>query len=109
MVCHWSGVRTLIRPEGSSVDIIWTAHAEERQRQWHALLGITRREVEDLLRNPAQVVPCDLGVAVAQAKRGDGLLRVLFVDMWGGRKVLTLYWTSKVSKYWREEYDANSL
>jgi hypothetical protein len=99
----------LIRQEGSVVNIIWTVHAEERQHQWHTQLGITRLEIEKLLSNPTQVVPGDLGVSVAQIKRANGLLRVPFVDVAGGRKVLTLYWTSKVSKYWREEENANSV
>ena len=89
--------------------IIWTRHAEERQEAWRKKLGITRQEVEDLLRNPEQVVPGDLESLVAQARRGNGLLRAPFVEMEGGRKILTVYWTSKVEKYWREEQDANPI
>ena len=89
--------------------IIWTRHAEERQEEWRKKLGITRQEVEDLLRDPEQVVPGDLEALVAQARRGNGLLRVPFVEAEGRRKILTVYWTSKVEKYWREEQDANSL
>jgi hypothetical protein len=85
------------------VKIIWTRHAAERQREWQIKLGITPEEVEDVLRNPAQVVPGDLGALVAQRKRGGGLLRVPFVQVEDGCKILTVYWTSKVSKYWREE------
>jgi hypothetical protein len=91
------------------VKIIWTRHAEERQEEWRKKLGITRQEVEDLLRDPEQVVPGDLEALVAQARRGNGLLRVPFVEAEGRRKILTVYWTSKVEKYWREEQDANSL
>lgn len=83
--------------------IIWTKHAEERQREWQIKLGITREEIEDVLRNPAQIAPGDLGTWVAQRKRGEGLLRVPFVQVEDGRKILTVYWTSKVDKYWREE------
>jgi hypothetical protein len=72
-------------------------------------LGITRQDVEVLLRNPEQVVPGDLEALVAQARRGNGLLRVPFVEVEGGRKVLTVYWTSKVEKYWQEEQDANPV
>ena len=89
--------------------IIWTRHAEERQEEWRKKLGITRQEVEDLLRDPEQVVPGDLEALVAQARRGNGLLRVPFVEAEGERKILTVYWTSKVEKYWREEQDANPV
>ena len=43
------------------------------------------------------------------ARRGNGLLRVPFVEAEGERKILTVYWTSKVEKYWREEQDANPV
>ena len=82
--------------------IIWTRHALERQQQWESKLGISREEVEALLANPPQVVPGDLDARVAQAKRGDGLLRVPFIETSDERKILTLYWTSKVEKYWKE-------
>jgi hypothetical protein len=91
------------------VKIIWTRHAVERQEEWQKRLGITRQDVEVLLRNPEQVVPGDLEALVAQARRGNGLLRVPFVEVEGGRKVLTVYWTSKVEKYWQEEQDANPV
>jgi len=91
------------------VRIIWTRHAEERQEAWQKKLGITRQEVEDLLRNPEQVVPGDLEALVAQARRGNGLLRAPFVETERGRKILTVYWTSKVEKYWQEEQDANPI
>ena len=89
--------------------IIWTRHAEERQEEWQKKLGITRQEVENLLRDSEQVVPGDLEALVAQARRGNGLLRVPFVEVEGGRKILTVYWTSKVEKYWREEQNANPI
>ena len=80
--------------------IVWTKHAEERQKEWEKKLGISRQEVEDLLSKPEQVVAGDLGVSVAQGRRGNGLLRVPFVEPKDGRKILTVYWTSKVEKYW---------
>jgi hypothetical protein len=91
------------------VKIIWTRHAEERQEEWRKKMGITRQEVEDLLSDPGQVVPGDLEALVAQARRGNGLLRVPFVETGSGRKILTVYWTSKVEKYWQEEQDANPV
>ncbi len=83
--------------------IIWKRHAEERQEEWRKKLGITRQEVENALSAPEQVVPGDLGAWVAQVRRGEGLLRVVFVESEGAYKMLTVYWTSKVEKYWREE------
>jgi len=66
-------------------------------------LGITRDEVERVVREPAQIVPGDLGALVAQAKHGNGLLRVPFVEIKEQRRILTIYWTGKIDKYWREE------
>lgn len=40
---------------------------------------------------------------VAQAKTRKGLLRVPFVEIEGRRKVLTVYWTSKIERNWKEE------
>jgi len=91
------------------VKIIWTRHAKQRQEEWHKKRGITRQEVEDLLRNPEQVVAGDLNALVAQARRENGLLRVPFVEAEGALKILTVYWTSKVEKYWQEERDASSI
>jgi hypothetical protein len=66
--------------------IIWTKHAEERQKEWEKKLGITRQEVEDLVSNPGQVVPGDMEVLVAQTRTHNGLLRVPFVKIGGIEK-----------------------
>ena len=60
------------------MEIIWTKHAEDRQKQW-------------------------------ERKTRDGLLRAPFIEIEGKRKILTLYWTSKVGKYWKEEKNENKL
>jgi len=83
--------------------IIWTKHAEDRQKEWEKKLEITRQEVENILRNPEQIVFGDRTVLVAQSRRDNGLLRVPFEDAKEGRKVLTVYWTSKLEKYWKEQ------
>jgi hypothetical protein len=62
------------------MEIVRTRHAQERQEEWRKKLGITRQEVEDLVGNPEQVAPGDLEALVAQSIRGDGLLRVPFVE-----------------------------
>jgi hypothetical protein len=81
--------------------IYWTKHAEERQQQWYQRLGITREEVETLVKQPQQVIVED-DVAIAQEKRGQGLLRVPFVDIGDTRRIITLYWTNQVKRYWQE-------
>lgn len=83
--------------------IIWTRHATERQQEWQKKLGITRPEVEELVMNPAQIVQGDLGAFVAQTRRGRGLLRLPFAQVGDDRRILTVYWTSKVDKYWKGE------
>lgn len=82
--------------------IVWTKHAEERQKEWEKKLGITRIEIEDLLHSPQQIVAGDLDNLIAQSKNRNGLLRVPFRQIADNRKVITIYWTSKVEKYWKE-------
>jgi len=65
--------------------VIWTEHAEERQTEWEKKLGISRQEVENTARNPEQIVPGDRDAWIAQARRGRGLLRVVFIDVEDGR------------------------
>jgi len=84
----------------SKMKIIWTRHAAERQKAWENRLGITRELVERVLENPEQVVEGYQGARIAQSRYRDGLLRVVFVEHGVERKVLTVYWTSKVGKYW---------
>lgn len=71
--------------------------------------GVTRQEVENLLMNPEQIVPGDQDALVAQVKRKGGLLRAPFVETEGKRKVLAVYWTSRVKKYWKEEQNADPI
>ena len=56
-----------------------------------------------MLNKAEQVVPGDMNVRVAQVRKHGGILRVLFVEEKGKRKVITVYWTSKVEKYWKEK------
>jgi len=55
------------------------------------------------LRNPQQIVPGDMDALVAQSKCHGGLWRVPFKNIKKGKKILTIYWTSKIEKYWKEE------
>lgn len=89
--------------------ILWTKHAEDRQQEWEKKLGITRQEVENVVSNPEQIVPGDLGILIAQSKTRNGLLRSPFIEIGDDRKILTVYWTSKVGRYWREKRDENKI
>jgi hypothetical protein len=84
--------------------IVWTRHAEERQKQWQQRLGIAREEVEIVLNNPQQIV-IENEVLIAQSKRGNGLLRIVFVNIGNTQRILTLYWTNQVNRYWQEKND----
>lgn len=84
------------------MQIVWTKHAEERQRQWQQRLNITQEEVENVLQQPQQVV-VENDVKVAQKLHGNGLLRVVFVEIGNTQRILTLYWTNQVKRYWRED------
>jgi len=73
-----------------------------RQKEWKKRLGVTRQEVEDLVSHPEQIVPGDMDALVAQARIRKGLLRAPFIEIEGKRKILTVYWTSKIERYWKE-------
>jgi len=82
--------------------IVWTHHAEARQKEWERKKGITRSQIEKVIIEPDQIVPGDLGVMVAQSRFWGGLIRVPFFEKENEIKILTLYWTSKFEKYWKE-------
>lgn len=84
------------------MQIIWTKHGEERQQQWQQKRPeITREAVETVLSYPEQIVP-ENDVLVAQSKFGTGLLRVVFIELGNSKRIITLYWTSQVKRYWQE-------
>jgi hypothetical protein len=87
--------------------IIWTYHAEERLKEWAVKFGVKKEEVENLVMYPEQIVPGHLDLLVAQGKMYNGLLRVPFKEVENDRKVLTIYWTSKIEKYWKEVKNEN--
>jgi hypothetical protein len=89
--------------------IIWTRHSEERQKEWQKKLGITRQEVEQMLTNPEQIVSGDQGAWVAQSRKANGLLRIPFIEVEGNRKILTVYWTSKIERYWKDKQNENTI
>lgn len=61
------------------------------------------------MSNPEQIVPGDRDILVAQTRTRNGLLRIPFIEIGGNRKALTIYWTSKVEKYWKEEKNENKI
>ena len=81
------------------MDVVWTRHAEDRQREWEKRRGVTRRDAEDVLASPDRIVAGDAGAWVAQRAQGDGMLRVVFREVHGVRRILTIYWTSRVERY----------
>ena len=83
------------------MQIRWTKHAEERQQQWQQKLDITREEIEAILTNPQQIITED-NALIAQSIRGNGLLRIVFADFGNTQKIITLYWTNQISRYWQE-------
>jgi len=64
-------------------------------------LGITKEDVEAVLLDPDQVVPGEGEAMVAQKKWAEGLIRVPFIQVEGARKILTVYYTSKIDRYWK--------
>jgi hypothetical protein len=84
------------------MEIVWTGHAQERQQQWEQRLGITKQQIEAILIEPEQIV-IEEDVAIAQSRYGNGLLRVVFVKIGATHRILTVYWTNQVRRYWQEE------
>ena len=68
--------------------ILWTKHAKERQKEWQKKLGISRKEVEQVLRNPEQIVEAEHDVLIAQSKRKNGIIRIIFKEKENIRKFL---------------------
>ena len=89
--------------------VIWTRHAKERQKEWERIMGISCEQVENTLKNPEQIVAGYRDALVAQTRWKDGLLRVPFVETEEGRKIVTIYWKSKVEKYWEVRKSAGSI
>ncbi len=81
--------------------ILWTSHARQRQEEWRIKTGITKEEIEELVSHPRQIVEGDGEILIAQARRGDGLLRAAFRYSAENKVIITVYWTSKTAKYWR--------
>ncbi|MCK4385429.1 MAG: DUF4258 domain-containing protein [candidate division Zixibacteria bacterium] len=79
----------------------------------HAKFEIKRRRineklVQEVVRNPTQVIGLKSGRQVCQTKYFDEftkkamLLRVIIEETTGGIKIITAYKTSKLGKYWKK-------
>lgn len=84
------------------MNIIWTVHAEQRLKEWMQKLNVSKKDIENILLHPHQIVPGDLDVFVAHFKLNDGLLRIPFKYIGEDIKIITIYWTSKIDKYWKD-------
>ena len=80
--------------------VVWTEHAERRLLEWSLKRSISREKVEAVVLSPEQVVQGHAGLSVAQSRMGRGLLRVPFFEVEADRKIVTVYWTSRVNRYW---------
>ena len=86
----------------AAMNVVWTDHAQRRLAEWSRRREITREAIEAIVRSPDQVVAGHAGLQVAQSKMENGLWRVPFFDLEGGRKIVTVYWTSRINRYWEE-------
>jgi len=71
--------------------------------EWEKEKGISKTDVEAIIIQPEQVVPGDGDALVAQSRKYNGLIRIPYIEQQTGKKIITVYWTSKVSKYWEEK------
>jgi len=82
--------------------IRFSAHAEQQLRE----RGIDRQLVEETVGDPQQLIAISRNRRIAQRvyrRLGkDFLLRVVFSED-PGAEIVTAYWTSRISRYWRKE------
>lgn len=83
--------------------VLWTKHAKRRLLEWSKERGITREQVEAVVISPEQIVAGHAGLRVAQTRIDYGLLRIPFFEVEGDRKIVTVYWTSRINRYWRDD------
>jgi len=66
---------------------------------------MSHKDILDTLKSPGQALSAKKGRKIAQKKfnRGgkEGLLQVIFEEKVDTKIVVTVYWTSKIEKYWR--------
>jgi len=81
--------------------VVFTKYAELQVQE----RGMSHKDILDTLNSPGQLLSGKKGRKIAQKKlnRGgeEGLLRVIFEEKVDAKVVITVYWTSKIEKYWR--------
>lgn len=85
-------------------NIILTSHAERQAVE----RNISLREIEKTLKHPANIVKAEFGgreiaQKVFTRNKRKYLYRVIFKRQNGGVLVITMYRTTKISKYLKEE------
>ena len=78
-------------------------HAEEEMHRRH----ISLQQVESLMRHPDQIVEAHGGLVCYQCLIRDAdkprLLRAIINEAAEPKNIVTIYRTTKISKYWKNE------
>jgi len=84
-----------------SVNFVLSKHAENEMLRRQ----ISREQVESLMKHPDQIVEAHGGLVCYQClNTKDGkpcLLRAVINESVGPKKIVTIYRTTKVKKYWK--------
>ncbi len=80
---------------------LYTRHAEEQLLE----RNVSKAEVEEAVEKPDELLKDSFGTNIAHKKlvrKGKAvLLRVFYDETAEGKKILTVYLTTKISKYYR--------
>ncbi|QTA38474.1 DUF4258 domain-containing protein [Thermosipho ferrireducens] len=71
----------------------WTEHALENLKS----RGISKKLVEEILKNPDEIVTGKYGRTIYHKLIGNKLMRVITEN----NLIITVYYTSRVTKYWK--------
>ena len=67
-----------------------------------AIPSLSLRFKRYTLKSPQQIVVED-EVTIAQSLYGQGLLRIVYAEVGDTLRIVTLYWTNQVRRYWQKE------
>lgn len=78
-----------------------TTHARDQMIE----RGVSASELDAVVQSPEQIVPGKRGKNIYQSRIRGGylLLRLVMSDNSDPGVIITIYLTSQVSRYWREE------
>jgi hypothetical protein len=83
------------------LEIKFSKHAEQQLKE----RNIDPELIQETLENPEQIITAgknrNFAQRIYQRQGRDFLLRVIFSEQ-GNPEIITMYWTSKVSKYRRK-------